>query len=69
MKETVEQKMQFIAKRMQRYEKRGKFYCQNLLFKNDSKKFYRDIENEKLTVNETTAINYIEQFSGTICSE
>lgn len=62
VKERVEQRMQFTAKRMQRYEKRGKFYYQNLLFKNDSKKFCRDIEKEKVTVNKTTAINYIEQF-------
>ena len=30
--------MQLKAQRMQRYEKHGKFYCQNLIFKNDAKK-------------------------------
>ena len=38
VKETVKQRMQLKAQRMQRYEKHGKFYCQNLIFKNDAKK-------------------------------
>ena len=28
---------------MQRYEKHRKFYRQSLIFKNDAKKFYREI--------------------------
>ena len=50
-------------------EKRGKFYRQNLIFKNDAKKFYREIGKEKVIVNETTAINDIETFWDTIWSE
>ena len=54
---------------MQRYEKCGKFYHQNLIFKNDAKKFYREIGKEKVTVNETPAINDIERFWDTMWCE
>ena len=47
---------------MQRYKKYGKFYHQNLIFKNDAKKFHREIGKEKVTINETPAINDIERF-------
>ena len=54
--------MQLKAQRMRRYEKCRKFYHQNLIFKNDAKKFYREIGKEKVTINETPAINDIERF-------
>ena len=44
--------MQFKAQRMQRYGKREKFYCQNLIFKNDENIFLKEIEKGKVTVNE-----------------
>ena len=69
VKETIKQTMQLKAQRMRRYEKRVKFYRQNLIFKNDAKKFYRDILKEKVTVNETPAINDIETIWDTIWSE
>ena len=69
VKETVKQRIRLKAQRMGRYEKLGKFYHQNLIFKNDGKKFYREIEKEKLTVNETPAINDIGRFLDTILSE
>ena len=47
MNETVKLRMQLKAQRMGRYEKRGKLYCQNLIFKNDAKKFYVEIGKEK----------------------
>ena len=53
--------MQIKTQRMRRYEKHGKFYHQNLIFKNDARKFYREIGQEKVTVNETLAINDIER--------
>ena len=65
VKETGKQRMQLKAQRMRRYEKRGKFYSQNLVFENDAKKFYREIGKEKVTVNETLAINDIERFGDT----
>ena len=54
---------------MRRSEKRGKFYQQNAIFENDTKEFYREIGKEKVTVNETPAINDIERFWDTIWSE
>ena len=41
---------------------------ENFIFKNDAKKFYRDIRKEKVTVTETPAINDIERFWDTIWS-
>ena len=61
-KGTVKQRMQLKTERMRRYEKRGKLYHQNLIFKNYAKKFCREIGKEKVTVNETTATNDIERF-------
>ena len=61
--------MQLKAQRMRRYEKREKFYHQNLIFKSDAKKLYREIGEEKVTVNETPAINDIERFWDTIWSK
>ena len=69
VKETVKQRMQHKVQRMRRYEKRGKFYRQNLIFKNDAKKFYREIGKEKVTVNEAPPINDIERFWDTLWSE
>ena len=39
MKEKVKQRMQLKAQKMQRYDKRGKCYPQDLIFKNDTKEF------------------------------
>ena len=39
VKEKIKQKMQLKAQRMRRYDKRSKFYRQNLIFKADAKKF------------------------------
>ena len=69
MKETVKQRIQLKARRIGKYEKREKFYGQNLIFINDSKKFYREIGKEKVTVNETSPINDIERFWDTTWSE
>ena len=69
VKEILKQRMQLKAQTMKRYEKRGKFYHQNLIFKTDTKKFYREIEKEKVRVNGTPAINHIERFWNTIWSE
>ena len=40
-----------------------------LNFKNDAKEFYREIGKEKVTVNETTAINDIERFGDRLWNE
>ena len=47
VKEMIKQKMQLKAQRMRRYEKRSKFYRQNMIFKTDAKKFYREVGKER----------------------
>ena len=46
-------------------KERGKFYHQNLIFKNDAKKICREIGKGKVTVNEKPAINEIDNDFGT----
>ena len=41
--ETLKQKVQAKAQRMRRYEKRENQYGQNKMFKEDTKKFYRNL--------------------------
>ena len=43
VKEIIEQKMQLKTQRMRRYKKRSKFYRQNMIFKTDARKFYREV--------------------------
>ena len=50
-------------------EKKNVQKVENLIFKNDAKKFYREIGKEKVTVNETTAINDIERLGDRLWSE
>ena len=68
VKEPVKRRMQLKSQRMQVYEKRRKFCCPSLIFKNDTKKLFREIRKEKITINETPAINAIERFFGKIWS-
>ena len=51
---------------MRRCDKSGKFYGLNLIFKNNEKKFYREVEKEKVPVNETPAVNDFKRFWATI---
>ena len=41
--ETLKQKVQAKAQRIRRYEKRETLYSQNKMFKEDTKKFYRNL--------------------------
>ena len=43
VKETVKQRMQLKAQKMRRYEKCGKFYHQNSIFKYDAKKILKRV--------------------------
>ena len=43
MTETLKQKVQAKAQRIRRYEKRETQYSQNKMFKEDTKKFYRNL--------------------------
>lgn len=70
-KDTVKQRMQVKVQRMRRYVKREKFYHQNFIFKKWLKEWEREREigKQKVPENKTLAINDIERFWDTICSE
>ena len=62
VKETTKQKMQLKAQRIRRYERRSKFYRQNMIFKTDARKFYREVGKEKVAVKDTPPIEKVEEF-------
>ena len=61
--------MQRKAQKLRRYEKRNKFYRQNVIFKRDAKKFYREIGKQPITVDDAPSIEEIEDFWKDIGSE
>ena len=69
VKETIKQRMQLKAQRLRRYEKRNKFYRQNMIFKTDAKKFYREIGKETIMIDKTPSVEEMENFWRTIWSE
>ena len=54
--------MQLKAQKLRRYDKRNNFYCQNVIFERDVKKFYQEIGKEALTVNDAPSIKEAEDF-------
>ena len=60
--EILKQKVQAKAQRIRRYEKRGKFFRQNKLFKTDTKIFYRQLGKEQKKVDKVPSANEIEDF-------
>ena len=48
--------MQLKAQRLRRYEKRNKFYRQNVVFKTNAKKFYGEIGKEIINVDDALSI-------------
>ena len=62
IKEIVKQKMQLKPQRLRRYEKRNKLYHQNLIFRRDVKKLYRETGKETITVDDAPLIEEIEDF-------
>ena len=61
-KERLKQRMQLKAQRLRRYEKRNKFFRQNKVFKEDAKKFYRELGKGILEVKEPPEEEDVEQF-------
>ena len=45
--------MQVKAQRERRFDKRNKFYGQNMIFQTDAKKFYREIGKKQVMAKET----------------
>ena len=52
IKETMKQQIQAKAQRIKRFEKRNKHFQQNKIFKEDAKKFYRELGKKKIDVDE-----------------
>ena len=66
--EMIKQKMQLKAQRMWRYDKRSKFYRQNMIFKTDAKKFYREVGKEKILIRQAPPIENVEKYWKTVWS-
>ena len=54
--------MQLKAQRLRRYEKRNKFYRQNVVFKTNAKKFYGEIGKETINVDDALSIEDLKVF-------
>ena len=52
IKEALKQQIQAKAQRIKRFEKRNKHFRQNKIFKEDAKKFYRELGKKKIDVDE-----------------
>jgi len=52
IKEKLKQQIQAKAQRIKRFGKRNKHFWQNKIFKEDSKKFYRELGKKKVDVDE-----------------
>ena len=61
-RERLKQEIQAKAQRIRRYEKRSRFYRQNLIFKEDAKKFYRELGKTQIEVKEHPKKEEIEEF-------
>ena len=62
VKEIIKQQMQAKAQRIRRFEKRTKFYRQNKTFKEDTKRFYRELRKKSIEVKEPPEIREVEEF-------
>ena len=60
VKKKLKQQIQAKAQRIRRYEKRGKQLRQNKLFKENTKKFYRELGKKKIDIDEPPKLKEIE---------
>jgi hypothetical protein len=60
--ETLKQKVQAKAQRLRRYEKRETQYSQNKRFKEDTKRFYRNLGMKNLEVREPPSMEEAETY-------
>lgn len=65
-KEKLKQKIQAKAQRMRRYEITKTFFRQNMIFKENGKKFYRELSKKKIEANELPTIEEVQEFWSTI---
>ena len=62
VREQLKQQILVKAQRVRRYLKRGKFFRQNKLFKEDTKRLYRELGKKQVNVEEPLPIEEIEAF-------
>ena len=62
VKEKLKQQIQAKAQRIRRYEKRGKQLRQTTIFKENTKKFYRDLGKKQIDIDEPPTLKEIEDF-------
>ena len=60
--ETLKQKVQAKAQRIRRYKKRETNYSQNKMFKEDTKKFYRNLDMKNLEAREPPSMAEAETY-------
>ena len=53
---------------MRRYDKRSKFYRQNMIVKTDAKTFYREVGKEKILIRQVPPIENVEKYWKTVWS-
>ena len=67
--ETLTQKLQTKAQRIRRYEKRETQYSQNKMFKEDTKKFYRNLGMKTIEAREPPSIAETETYWKSVWGE
>jgi len=67
--ETLKQKVQTKAQRIRRYEKRETQYSQNKMFKEDTKKFYRNLGMKNTEAREPPSMVEAETYSKSLWGE
>jgi hypothetical protein len=60
--ETLKQKVQAKAQRIRRYEKRKTQYSQNKMFKEDTKKIYRNLGMKNIETREPPSMTEVETY-------
>ena len=67
--ETLKQKVQAKAQRIRRYEKRDTEYSQNKMFKEDNKKFYRNLGMKNIEVRKPPSMAEAETYEKSLWGE
>ena len=65
-KEILKQHIQAKAQRIRRYTKRSNFFKHNKLFREDAKKFYRQLDSKHIVIDKPPNINEVEGFWASI---
>ena len=61
-KEVLKQRISVKSQRLRRYEKRERFFRQNRMFTTDTKKLYREIDNQRIQVKKPPNLRELENF-------